>query len=173
MGAYREDWRLNSDAGGIFSAITMFTWRLGVCSRNTAGPAGIAGKLLHRVLDTVWVKAVIGSDLPTDVILGRRIFLAHGGRGVFVADGVSIGDDCTVHQQVTIGETLGRSGVPRIGSRVYIGTKASIFGDVAIGDDVTIAAHAAVVKTVPSGSVARGVPARSYDRTLTESRPKS
>jgi len=44
---------------------------------------------------------------------------------------------------------------------VVVGAGAKILGPVWVGDDVQVGANAVVVKDVPAGSVAVGVPARN------------
>jgi serine O-acetyltransferase len=50
-------------------------------------------------------------------------------------------------------------GAPRVGDRVVIGAGAKIIGEIEIGDDSRIGANAVVVRSVPPGSIAVGVPA--------------
>jgi len=50
---------------------------------------------------------------------------------------------------------------PTLGDRVVVGAGAKILGPVWVGDDVQVGANAVVVKDVPAGSVAVGVPARN------------
>lgn len=51
-------------------------------------------------------------------------------------------------------------GCPTIGKNVFIGAKATILGDVKIGDSAKIGAGAVVLLDVPANSTAVGVPAR-------------
>jgi len=58
--------------------------------------------------------------------------------------------------------TLGSNksgGYPTIGHRVVIGAGARIIGPVHIGDDAVIGANAVVLRDVPAGASAAGVPA--------------
>ena len=48
---------------------------------------------------------------------------------------------------------------PTVGNRVTIGSGARILGPVTVGDDTQVGANAVVVKDVPAGAVAVGVPA--------------
>lgn len=57
-------------------------------------------------------------------------------------------------------KNMDKMGRIKIGNNVYIGTNALILPDVAIGDNCVIGAGAVVTKSIPSGSVAAGVPAK-------------
>ena len=48
---------------------------------------------------------------------------------------------------------------PTVGDRVTIGAGARVLGDIVIGDDAQIGANSVVVKVVPPGAVATGIPA--------------
>ena len=71
----------------------------------------------------------------------------------------SIGSDCWINQQVTIGYTFAHQ-PPVIGNGVRISAGAKVVGNITIGDNVIIAANAAVVKDVPANAVVGGVLAK-------------
>ena len=88
------------------------------------------------------------------------MFLDHA-TGIVVGAFVTIGDEVTIMQNVTIGrkaESPDRA--PRIGRGVLLSTGATILGDVSIGDFAKIGAGSVVTRDVPSGCTAVGVPAR-------------
>lgn len=88
--------------------------------------------------------------------MGPGFFVQHGvGSNI---NGESIGANCRVNQQVTIGYGNGPR-LPRIGNNVHIGAGARILGDVVIGDNVIIGANAVVTKNVPPNCTVVGVPA--------------
>jgi len=92
--------------------------------------------------------------------IGTSVFLDHA-TGIVVGAFVTIGDEVTIMQNVTIGrkvETPNRA--PRIGRGVLLSTGATILGDVRIGDFAKIGAGSVVTGDVPSGCTAVGVPAR-------------
>ena len=88
---------------------------------------------------------------------GPRFVLIHS-NGVVINGGVTGGSDLKIEHQVTIGAE--RRKFPRLGDRVFIGAGAKVIGAVHIGNDTMIGANAVVVKDVPSGCTAVGVPAR-------------
>ena len=61
-------------------------------------------------------------------------------------------------QQVTVGQ-LADGAAPVIGSGVYIGAGAKVLGGVRVGDGARIGANAVVLRDVPAGCTAVGVPA--------------
>ena len=92
--------------------------------------------------------------------IGTSVFLDHA-TGIVVGAFVTIGDEVTIMQNVTIGrklETPDRA--PRIGRGVLLSTGATVLGDVRIGDFARIGAGSVVTSDVPHGCTAIGVPAR-------------
>ena len=101
------------------------------------------------------------------------LFLEHTldiGPGLFIQHGTcshvgarSIGRNCWINQQVTIGwRSPGKS--PVIGDNVYVGSGAKVLGDITIGNNVRIGANAVVIKNVPDNCTVVGVPARVVKR---------
>ncbi len=117
-----------------------------------------AARVAHTVLSVL-----TGSDIDVGFQFGRNLHLPHP-TGVVVHRGAVIGDDCMVMQQVTLGQ-LATGSVPVVGSRVYIGAGAKVLGPVHIGDDARIGANAVVLKDVPAGATAVGVPAKVVSRS--------
>ena len=76
--------------------------------------------------------------------------LPHGLRGIFISHNAVIGKNCSIYQQVTIGE--GKNGAPTIGDNVLIGAGAKIIGKIKVGNNVNIGANCVVVDNVPDNS---------------------
>ena len=88
--------------------------------------------------------------------IGKGLFLCHGFATTIGAK--SIGENCWINQQVTIGHANG--GDPVIGNNVYIFAGAIVLGNIKIGDNAVIAAGAVVLKNVPNDCIAIGNPAQ-------------
>lgn len=109
--------------------------------------------LRHRL----W-SAVSGADIPLNSSIGGGLLLPHP-TGVVIHPEATIGVNCLILQQVTIG-TGSLPGVPDIGGHVDIGAGAKILGGVKVGDHARIGANAVVVSNIPAGATAIGIPAR-------------
>jgi len=96
-------------------------------------------------------------DIPYSLDVSGCYF-CHEGFGVVINSRAIIGRQVVIQHCVTIGE-IGDA-TPIIGNHVYIGAKSTIIGGVKIGDYAKIGAGALVLKDVPEGCTAVGVPAR-------------
>jgi serine O-acetyltransferase len=69
---------------------------------------------------------------PAELRLGGGLLMPHP-NGIVIHPKATVGVNCLIFQQVTIG-IGGRPGVPRIGGHVDIGAGAKILGGVVVGD---------------------------------------
>ncbi|MGA8979542.1 MAG: serine O-acetyltransferase [Pedococcus sp.] len=120
---------------------------------------GGATKPVARLLSTL-ARALTGVEIHPGATIGRRFFIDHG-MGVVIGATAEVGDDVMLYHGVTLG---GRSLAkvkrhPTVGDRVTIGAGARVLGPVNIGNDVQIGANSVVVKDVPAGAIATGIPA--------------
>lgn len=111
------------------------------------------------------------SSIPVWGGVSNLINFPHGLSGIFISSSATIGDGCTIFQQVTIGSnTLVDSkncGAPKIGKNCYIGAGAKIIGNVTIGDNVRIGANVCVTKDIPSNSTVVSAPIRIIEHKET------
>lgn len=94
--------------------------------------------------------------------IGPGLFIQHGFSTIVAAE--SIGTDCWINQQVTIGHVYDR-GAPKIGDNVTIAAGSQVVGPVSIGDGATIGAGTTVTKDVPAGAKAVGASFRLLPAT--------
>ena len=131
----------------------------------------IKEKILFRYLRNKLHKlqTLFGIDMSYETEIGIGFVIYHT-NGIVIHNKVKIGDNCSIAQQVTIGNNLmgGSNKVPVIGNNVSIWAGAKIFGDVHIGNNVTIGAGAIVNSDVPDDCVVAGNPARiiSYKKPV-------
>ncbi|PND37654.1 serine acetyltransferase [Paucibacter aquatile] len=108
--------------------------------------------ILNRVLFSI--------ALPPSVSVGRNVLFGYSGLGIVVHARVVIGNNVKISQNVTLGGRSGYLEVPIIEDDVDIGAGACVLGPVRIGRGAKIGANAVVLKDVPAGAIAVGVPAR-------------
>lgn len=136
---------------------------------------GLHAVWVHRVAHRMWrepglrlparllsqvSRAVTGVEIHPGATVGRRLFIDHG-MGVVVGETAVIGDDVVLFHGATLGGKSMRRGKrhPTVGNGVVIGAGAKVLGPVWIGDGAQVGANAVVLKDVPAGSIAVGVPA--------------
>src|SRR5882757_7264710 len=100
-------------------------------------------------------------DIHPATKIGRGVFIDHG-TGIVIGETAVIGDDVSMLQGVTLGGTGAERGDrhPKIGKGVLLGAGAKVLGNISIGDYAKIASGSVVLKDVPAGCTAAGVPAR-------------
>lgn len=89
--------------------------------------------------------------------IGGGLYIQHGFATMIAAK--SIGENCWINQQVTIGYN-GQGDPPVIGDHVMITCGAKVLGPIHVGDHVTVGANAVVIRDVPARCVVGGVPAK-------------
>jgi serine O-acetyltransferase len=105
---------------------------------------------------------VVGIEMEPRAHIGRGLFISSFGGIVIGA--VTMGENCTVSQGVTLGRSSTVEGqalhdLPTIGDRVFLGPRAIVAGPVTLGDDVSVAGGSLVTRDVPARATAMGVPA--------------
>lgn len=135
--------------------------RMKVRSKIVRVPYYILNRLMQK-----FIEVSCGISLPEATTVGRRLNIEHFG-SIIIHGAAVIGDDVIIRQGVTIGNrSESEPGVaPVIGNRVVIGAGAKILGRVHVGDGAVVGANAVVLKDVPAGAFAVGVPARIIERT--------
>lgn len=106
-------------------------------------------------------KFLTGIEIHPGAKIGRGILIDHGS-GVVIGETAEVGDDCTIYQGATLGGTGKDKGKrhPTLEAGVLVGSGAKILGPFTVGAGAKIAANAVVLRPVPTGCTAVGVPAR-------------
>ena len=145
------------------------TWEVVTCY------PGFHALLVHRLAHWLWSERLrwiarfvshlgrwlTGIEIHPGAQIGRRFFIDHG-MGVVIGETAEIGNDCTLYHGVTLGGTSWSKGKrhPTLGNGVVLGAGAKILGPITIGDRARVGSNAVVVKDVPPGATAIGIPAR-------------
>lgn len=141
---------------------------------------GVHALLMHRLNHLLWRRGaqwlarwlsaltrwLTGIEIHPGATIGRRFFIDHG-MGVVIGETAQIGDDCTLYHGVTLGGTSWDPGKrhPTLANNVVVGAGAKILGPILIGEGARIGSNAVVVKEVPPGATAVGIPARVVKKT--------
>jgi serine O-acetyltransferase len=136
---------------------------------------GIHARVLHRLAHRLWGaglrtparflshvgRFLTGIEIHPAATVGRRVFFDHG-MGIVIGETAQVGDDCTIYQGVTLGGTSldGGKRHPTLEAGVVVGAGAKILGPFTVGAGARIGSNSVVVKAVPAGATAVGVPAR-------------
>lgn len=146
---------------------------------------GVHALLIHRLSHWLWNlrlrwlarftshlgRFLTGIEIHPGAAIGRRVFIDHG-MGVVIGETAVIGDNCTLYHGVTLGGTSWKKGKrhPTLESGVVIGAGAKVLGPITIGAEAKIGSNAVVVKDVPAGATAVGIPARILDQEKAQQR---
>ena len=137
------------------------------CEYYTNCRHDILGKIYCKFLKLRFVSLSqkLGFSIPFNVF-DKGLSIAHYG-ALVVNENAVVGENCRIHEGVTIGVS-GDSywgdqdgEAPTIGNNVFIATGAKIIGNVHIADGVAIGANAVVVKDITEPKTTwGGVPAK-------------
>lgn len=110
---------------------------------------------------------VFGIEVPPRLTIGSGLVVMHTQGTVLGAN--SIGNNFTVYHQVTLGAkgmdfkyTLTQR--PSVGNNVTVSVGAKVLGGITLEDGCVVAASAVVLKDVPAGFTAIGIPARNIGK---------
>jgi serine O-acetyltransferase len=146
------------------------TWEVLTCY------PGLHALVLHRRAHWCWTyglkwlgrfishiaRGLTGIEIHPGAVIGERVFFDHA-MGVVVGETAEIGDGCTIYQGVTLGGTSLYKGAkrhPTLGKDVVVSAGAKVLGGFVVGDGAKIGSNAVVIKPVPPGATAVGIPAR-------------
>jgi serine O-acetyltransferase len=155
------------------------TWEVLTCY------PGLHAVVLHRPAHWFWThgfrwlgrftshvaRFLTGIEIHPGAKIGNRVFFDHA-MGTVVGETAEIGDGCTIYQGVTLGGTSLYKGAkrhPTLGKDVVVSAGAKELGGFEVGDGAKIGSNAVVIKPVPAGATAVGIPARIIQSKAGES----
>lgn len=138
--------------------ITVAIVRAGQVLYRCRGPVALVLRRVVALADAVWVRGLMGSEIPTMVWIGPGLRLPHAGRGLMIHSTCRIGSGVTIYHRVSLGVRDSRPG-PTIGDDVEIGAGAAVLGPVHVADGCGIGANAVVATDTEPGRTYVGVPA--------------
>ena len=130
----------------------------------------------HRLANALWCagfktlgrwvshcsRFLTGIEIHPAAFIGRRVFIDHG-MGIVIGETAEVHDDCTIYQGVTLGGTSLERGAkrhPTLARGVTVSAGAKVLGSFTVGEGATIGSNSVVLKAVPAGATAVGIPAR-------------
>lgn len=155
-------------------------------SRDAANPTfcevlfaynGFHAVLIHRVSAFFWSlklralarffanlgRFLTGVEIHPAAKIGKNLFIDHG-QGVVIGQTSVIGDNVTIYHGVTLGgvggDGQGNKRHPTIKNGAMIGSGAQILGNITIGENSKVGSNSVVVKDIPDGCTAIGIPAK-------------
>lgn len=161
----REDWETHDRSWSMPGLHALVLHRLAVWAQANPGPPALLVRLLYGVLNRLLVRNVYGLEISRTTVIGRRLRIGHH-QGVILGNGVVLGDDCLLRQNVTLGLARDDDDVlasPRVGDGVQLGAGAVVVGPITIGDGARIGPLAVVTRDVPPGATVRAAAARAGD----------
>lgn len=149
---------------------------------------GFHARVLHRIANWWWTHGfkwlgrfishlarwLTGIEIHPGATIGRRFFIDHG-MGVVIGETAEIGDDVTLYHGVTLGGTSWNKGKrhPTLGDGVVVGAGAKVLGPITVHAGGKVGSNAVVVKDVPPGATAVGIPARIIEEAAAQKREET
>ena len=163
--------RLREDIASVFERdpAARSTWEVLTCY------PGLHALIFHRISHRLWGlglrwlarwishwgRWLTGIEIHPGATIGRRFFIDHG-MGVVIGETAEICDDVTLYHGVTLGGTSWAKGKrhPTLQDGVVVGAGAKVLGPITIGAGAKVGSNAVVVRDLPPGATAVGIPAR-------------
>jgi serine O-acetyltransferase len=159
------------------------TWEVLTCY------PGLHALVLHRWAHGCWkaglfwlgrfvsnvARWLTGIEIHPGATLGRRVFIDHG-MGIVIGETAEVGDDCTLYQGVTLGGTSLTKGAkrhPTLGKGVIVSAGAKVLGGFTVGDGARVGSNAVLLRPVPPGATAVGIPARIVQKSADAQREEA
>lgn len=120
-------------------------------------------KYFRARLKSEITKFLTGIEIHPGAKIGKNVMIDHG-HGIVIGETAIVGDRVKIFQGVSLAaddyEREDGRRHPKVGNDVLLGAGCLVIGPHTIGDFAKIGAGAVLMRDVPSGATAVGVPAR-------------
>ena len=119
---------------------------------------------LARLISQI-ARHVTGIEIHPGAKIGKRLFIDHG-MGIVIGETTTIGNDCTIYHNSTLGGTGKDKGKrhPDLGNNVIVGSGAKVLGPIKIGSNVKIGANSVVLENMPDNVTVVGIPRKNNSK---------
>lgn len=117
--------------------------------------------LIYRVINRFW-RFFLHVNISVKAEIGPGLCLIHPTS--IMIPSTTIGENCLIFHEVTIGGNLTRGGMPKIGNNVDVYVGARVLGGITIGDNVKIGANCVVTSNVAANAIVFSAPTRTLQR---------
>src|SRR5438067_11252918 len=150
---------------------------------------GLHAIYIHKLAHWFWVNRLrwlgrftshvgrwlTGIEIHPGAKIGSCVFIDHG-MGVVSGETADVGDGCTIYQGVTLGGTSlyrGQKRHPTLGAGVIVSAGAKVLGGFTVGEGARVGSNAVLLKEVPPGATAVGIPARILHKEVEAQREEA
>jgi len=160
----QEDWVAHGRDWTKPGFRTLATYRFGVWRMGVRQPLRAPLSILYRMAFR-HCRNVYGIELPYSASVGHHVVIEHQG-GIVVHGASVIGDRCIIRQNCTLGirRMDGLDDAPILEEGVQLGAGSVVLGRITLGKGALIGANSVVLKDVPAGAIAIGIPAVIRER---------
>ena len=148
---------------GRFSEAGSFDGRLFVSLGRNDVRAGLFALHEERCVTLVDPSAVVDASVGAGTVIMAGVVVnvdAVIGRNCILNTGCTVDHDCVIEDHVHLCPGTHLAGTVRVGSGSMLGTGCCVIPGRVIGAGCTVGAGGAVLRDLPDGVVAKGVPAR-------------
>jgi serine O-acetyltransferase len=117
--------------------------------------------IIYRVVNRFW-RFFLHVNISVKAEIGPGLCLVHPNS--IMIPSTTIGDNCLIFHEVTIGSNLTRGGMPKIGKNVDVYVGARILGGITIGDNAKIGANCVVTSNVAANAIVFSAATRTLQR---------
>jgi serine O-acetyltransferase len=117
--------------------------------------------IIYRIVNRFW-RLFLHVNISVKADIGPGLLLVHPTS--IMIPSTTIGENCLIFHEVTIGSNLTRGGMPKIGNNVDIYVGARVLGGITIGDNAKIGANCVVTSNVAPNAIVFSAATRTLQR---------